>query len=117
ARGALGRLGLPRATHDRRPRPEPAREARARSARARVDLHRSRCRLPLPRHVSPFRSVGARLSLAFALVAAVALGVGYAIVVPQLERNLTQAKLDQLTRSAEAEANRFPQFPGLGLAR
>ena len=34
ARGALGRLRLPRAAHDRRPRPPPAREARARPARA-----------------------------------------------------------------------------------
>jgi signal transduction histidine kinase len=67
--------------------------------------------------VSPFSSVGARLSVAFALVAAVALGVGYAVVVPQLERNLTDAKLEQLTRSAEAEANRFPQVPGFGLER
>jgi signal transduction histidine kinase len=65
--------------------------------------------------VSPFSSVGARLSLAFALVAAVALGVGYAVVVPQLERNLVDAKLDQLTRSAEAEAQRFPEVPGLGV--
>jgi signal transduction histidine kinase len=58
--------------------------------------------------MSVFRSVGARLTLALALVVAVALGVGYAIVVPLLEDNLTQAKLDQLTRSAEAEARRFP---------
>jgi signal transduction histidine kinase len=57
---------------------------------------------------SLFRSVGARLSLALAIVVAVALGVGYAVVVPLLEDNLTQAKLDQLTRSAESEARRFP---------
>jgi signal transduction histidine kinase len=63
--------------------------------------------------VSPFRSVGARLSLALALVVAVALGVGYATVVPRLERNLTEAKLDQLTRSAEAEWRRFPSAPDL----
>ena len=67
--------------------------------------------------MSPFRSVGARLSLAFALVVAVALGVGYAVVVPQLERNLTQTKLEQLTRSAEAEARRFPGTFDLGLSR
>jgi signal transduction histidine kinase len=60
-----------------------------------------------------FRSVGARLTLALALVVAVALGVGYAVVVPLLEDNLTQAKLDQLTRSAEAEARRFPRVRGL----
>jgi two-component system OmpR family sensor kinase len=61
------------------------------------------------------RSVGARLSLALALVVAVALGVGYAVVVPALERNLTQAKLDQLTRTAEAEARRFPTTSAFGL--
>jgi signal transduction histidine kinase len=65
--------------------------------------------------VSPFRSVGARLSLALALLVGVALGVGYAVVVPQLERNLTQAKLDQLTRSAAAEAARFPEARDFGL--
>ena len=58
--------------------------------------------------MNPFRSVGARLTLALALVVAVALGVTYAMVLPPLERNLTQAKLDQLSRSAVAEANRFP---------
>jgi signal transduction histidine kinase len=67
--------------------------------------------------VSPLRSVGARLSLAFALVVVVALGVGYAVVVPQLERNLTQAKLAQLTRSAEAESRRFPEIPDLRLSK
>ena len=56
----------------------------------------------------PFRSVGARLSLALALVVLLALGVLYAIVVPRLERNLTEAKLDQLTRSATVEWNRLP---------
>jgi signal transduction histidine kinase len=61
-----------------------------------------------------FRSVGARLSLALALVVAVALGVGYAIVVPRLERNLTEAKLDQLTRSAEAQWRLFPGATDLG---
>ena len=65
--------------------------------------------------MSAFRSVGARLSLALALLVAVALGVGYAVVVPQLERNLTQAKLDQLTRSAGAEASRFPPTRDFGL--
>ena len=36
ARHALGRLGLPRPAHDRRPRPPPAREDRARPERARA---------------------------------------------------------------------------------
>jgi signal transduction histidine kinase len=58
----------------------------------------------------PFRSVGARLSLAFVLVAAIALALVYAIVVPPLERNLSEAKLDTLARSAElfARPERFP---------
>ena len=49
AAGALGRLGLPRAAHDRRPRPPSAREARARPERAGVHPDRARRRLPLPR--------------------------------------------------------------------
>jgi len=61
--------------------------------------------------VSPFRRVGARLSLALVLVVAIALGVAYAIAVPLLERNLTQAKLDQLTRSALAEGRLYPRPP------
>ena len=60
--------------------------------------------------MSWFRSFGARLSLALVLVVAIALGIVYAIVVPRLERNLVQARLDQLTRSAFAEGQRFP-FP------
>jgi two-component system, OmpR family, sensor kinase len=62
------------------------------------------------RAVSRFRSVGARLSLALVAVVALALAVVYVMVVPSLERNLRQAKLDQLTRSAEALANQFPPF-------
>jgi signal transduction histidine kinase len=58
----------------------------------------------------PFRSVGARLSLAFVLVAAIALALVYAIVVPRLERNLTEAKLDALARSGGlfSRPERFP---------
>ncbi len=58
--------------------------------------------------MNPLRSVGARLSLALALVIAVALGVAYAIVVPSLERNLIEAKLDQLRRDANVWAIQFP---------
>lgn len=58
--------------------------------------------------MSAFRSVGARLSAALVLVVAIALGVVYAIVVPALERNLVEARLDQLQRSAELLR---PQFP------
>jgi signal transduction histidine kinase len=57
--------------------------------------------------MNPLRSVGARLSLALAFVIAVALGLAYAIVVPSLERNLTQAKLDQLRRDTAVAAYEF----------
>src|SRR3712207_7369558 len=46
----------------------PAREAGTGSTGAGADLHGARRRLPLPRRVTPFRSVGARLSLALVLV-------------------------------------------------
>ncbi len=50
--------------------------------------------------MNPFRSVGSRLAAAFALVVAIALGVAWFVVVPPLERNLTQAKRDQQARRA-----------------
>jgi signal transduction histidine kinase len=59
--------------------------------------------------VSPFRSVGARLSAGLVLVVALALAVVYAIVVPALERNLTAARLDQLERSLALLRPEFPQ--------
>lgn len=59
---------------------------------------------------SLFRSVGARLSLALVGVVALVLGVVYAIVVPSLERNLRETKVEQLTRSAEAITRQFPPF-------
>src|SRR3954469_18990896 len=96
ARVALGRVGLPRAADDRRPRAPPAREARARRARAGVHPDRPRRRLPLPRPVNPLSSVGARLSLALIVVVAAALGVVYLGVVPYLERNQIDAKVSQL---------------------
>src|SRR5262249_6624714 len=101
ARGALGRLGLPRAANDRRPRATPAREARARSARARADSHRSRRRVPLPGQVNPLRSVGARLSLALVGVVALALGLVYLIVVPSLRERLIATKLAQLRAAVQ----------------
>ncbi|HVM17795.1 MAG TPA: ATP-binding protein [Gaiellaceae bacterium] len=58
--------------------------------------------------MSPFRSVGARLSAALGLVVALALAVVYAVAVPALERNLTAAKLDQLERSIALLRPRFP---------
>jgi signal transduction histidine kinase len=50
--------------------------------------------------VNPLRSVGARLSLALAVVVAGALGAVYLFVVPPLERSLVHAKLSQLRRVA-----------------
>ena len=52
AGAGVGRLGVPRPAHDRRPHPPPAREARARPALARVPVHGARGRLSLPRHGS-----------------------------------------------------------------
>ncbi len=60
--------------------------------------------------MSPLRSVRARLSLALVAVVALALGVVYGIVVPSLERNLREGRLDQLTRSGEVLAGQFPPF-------
>src|SRR5918911_2826591 len=50
--------------------------------------------------MTPLRSVGARLSLALAVVVAGALGAVYLFVVPPLEQNLIHAKLSQLERVA-----------------
>jgi signal transduction histidine kinase len=60
--------------------------------------------------MNPFRSVGSRLAAALALVVAVALGVAWMVVVPTLERNLAEAKLDQQARRATAAAKKFPIF-------
>jgi signal transduction histidine kinase len=57
--------------------------------------------------VNAFRSVGAQLALALALVVAIALGIVYAIVVPRLERNLVAAKVDALRRATEPIASTF----------
>ena len=57
----------------------------------------------------PLRGVGARLSLAVVVVVALALALVYAIVVPSLERNLENAKLAQLERSARFFAPRVPR--------
>jgi signal transduction histidine kinase len=58
--------------------------------------------------MNPLRSVGARLTLALALLVAGALGVVYAIVVPSLERNLIGAKVSQLRRAAPAVSHQLP---------
>jgi signal transduction histidine kinase len=64
-----------------------------------------------------FRSVGARLSLALALVVAVALGIVYLSVVPSLKGRLEHTRLAQLESSAEhlkAQAvSSAPLFQGL----
>ena len=60
--------------------------------------------------MNPFRSVGSRLAAALALVVAIALGVAWIVIVPTLEHNLTQAKLDQQSRRAGAVAKNFPVF-------
>jgi signal transduction histidine kinase len=60
--------------------------------------------------MSPFKSVGARLSLALALVVLLALGIAYAIVVPPLERNLVDSRMDQLRSTARVQSLTFPAF-------
>src|SRR6266498_632772 len=112
ARGAPGRLRLPRAADDRRARPASAREARARPARAGVHPHRARCRVPLPRAMNPFNSVGAKLSLALAGVVALALGLVYLVVVPSLRQRLVDAKLRQLEKAMPRVASLVPQSQG-----
>jgi signal transduction histidine kinase len=66
-----------------------------------------------------FASVGAKLSLALALLVTVAFGVAYLIVIPSLEDRLIEAKLDQLTSSAAAATQTFQapiDLQTLGLA-
>ena len=65
--------------------------------------------------MNPFRSVGARLTLAVALLVAGALGVVYAIVVPSLERNLIGAKVAQLKHAAPAVSRQLPSPTALPL--
>jgi signal transduction histidine kinase len=54
--------------------------------------------------MNPFRSVGARLSLALVIVVAAALVLVDLIVVPSLERNLVHAKIAQLKDAAPGVA-------------
>jgi signal transduction histidine kinase len=61
--------------------------------------------------MNPLKSVGARLSLALAVVVALALGAVYLAVVPSLERNLTQAKLRDLERVAPGLRKQFVADP------
>jgi signal transduction histidine kinase len=55
-----------------------------------------------------FWSVGAKLSLALVLVVAGALALVYVVVVPLLERNLVDAKVSQLERSAPNVSAQIP---------
>src|SRR5947209_8116773 len=97
----MGRLRLPRAADDRRPRSTPAREARGRLARPGADPDRARRRLPAARLiVHRFRRVGARLSLALAAVVAGALAVVWVALVPTLQHRLVAGRLSLLAQSA-----------------
>jgi signal transduction histidine kinase len=58
--------------------------------------------------MNPFRSVGARLSLALVGVVALALGLVYLIVVPSLRQRLVDAKLTQLRKAAPGIAAGVP---------
>jgi signal transduction histidine kinase len=58
--------------------------------------------------MSPLRSVGARLSLALVAVVAAALAIVYAGLVPILERNLVDSKIDQLVLLGENLAADVP---------
>jgi two-component system, OmpR family, sensor kinase len=54
--------------------------------------------------VTPFRSVGGRLSFALLLLVAGALAIVYVVVVPSLERSLVNDRLDELERDARTAA-------------
>ena len=57
--------------------------------------------------MNPLRSVGARLGLGLAVVVAAALVLVDLIVVPSLERNLIDAKLEQLKESAPSVGSKL----------
>src|ERR671931_385332 len=108
---ALGRLGLPRASYDRRSHPAPSREARDRPARARVHLHRSRRRVPIQGLMSAFRTVGARLSLALLGVVALVLGLVYFLAVPSLKNRLIDTRLHDLAIAAPKVMREYKNNP------
>ncbi len=58
--------------------------------------------------MNPLRSVGARLSLALALVVILALAIVWIALVPTLQRRLEDGKLAQLTDSARAVRRDIP---------
>jgi len=59
--------------------------------------------------MNPFKSVGARLSLALVGVVALALGLVYLIVVPSLRQRLIDTKVNQLRRALPGIAAEVPQ--------
>ena len=61
--------------------------------------------------MNPFRSVGARLSLALLLCVTAALGLVYAAVAPSLESRLINSRLNDLERSAPALAQQLEGDP------
>jgi len=61
--------------------------------------------------MNPLKSVGAKLSLALAVVVAGALGAVYLAVVPSIEHNLTHAKLRDLERVAPALRKAYVDDP------
>src|SRR5688500_17829213 len=60
--------------------------------------------------MNPLRSVGLKLSLALVILVAGALGVVYAIVIPSLERNLVDARLQSL-RAVAPQLGRAAPLP------
>jgi signal transduction histidine kinase len=58
--------------------------------------------------VNPFRSVGARLSLALVVVVALALVLVYAVVVPSLRNRLIDAKLSRMEKELPTVAAEIP---------
>ena len=61
--------------------------------------------------MNPFRSVGARLTLALLLMVALALGVVYLAVAPSLEGRLIDSRLSDLDRSAPSLAEQLARNP------
>ncbi len=61
--------------------------------------------------MNPFRSVGARLSLALLLCVTAALGLVYAAVAPSLESRLINSRLNDLEQSAPALAQQIADDP------
>ncbi len=64
--------------------------------------------------MNPFRSVGARLSLALLLCVTAALGLVYAAVAPSLESRLIDSRLNDLERSVPALAQQISDSDVLG---